>query len=358
MACERQEGQHPDDADDQQELVESEIVEHVVARPLPQACAGRAVEARLGQRAHARVGEQRRRGEVHHHALEPGLDVGRERQPRHLLARHFGQDCGTPEGIGIAAWAALRDTLPVARFHAVHAGLVRRAVGALGHQRKDPKRQVIADLRGQAERPVLDRVAQQHRRDRCRRPDREQQRGRERQAQAAPLHHRDDKDQRHRRHQQQADGVPGRKRQPAGEAGESGKTNRWTQQETRAREQHRREEEEEERVRQDLAAGDDQRHRQRRKNAGDKSDQRRDERAERGDERAGPGIDHRIDQRDRARNVAQRALDAGDQQGKERHSIRHEREIRPKRSGLGQQRAEVPIAARIRLRKERGVAPQ
>ena len=35
-----------------------------------------------------------------------------------------------------------------------------------------------------------------------------------------------------------------------------------------------------------------------------------------------------------------------------------DREVRPKRRGLGQRRAQVPIAARIRLRKERVVAPQ
>ena len=182
-----------------------------MARPLPQACAGRVVEARLGQRAHAWIGEQRRRGEVRHHALEPSLDVGGERQARHLLARHFGQDGGTPEGIGRAAWAALRDTLPVARFHAVHARLVGRAVGALGHQRDDPKRQVIAGLRGQAERSVLDGVAHEHRRDRRSRGDREYQRSRERRAQGAPVNYRDDKDERHRSHQQHADGVPRRK---------------------------------------------------------------------------------------------------------------------------------------------------
>ena len=72
-------------------------------------------------------------------------------------------------------------------------------------------------------------------------------------------------------------------------------------------------------------------------------------------ERAGPGIDHRLNDRDRSRNGAQCALNAGDQQRSERHPVGHGRKCRPKAVGFGQCRAERPGHERVRLRRERAL---
>ena len=141
---------------------------------------------------------------------------------------------------------------------------------------------------------------------------------------------------------------PARRARPVGRA----------QQEAGAGEQQQREEEEEERIGQDLAAEDNERRRQGGENAGDEPDARRHQRAERGNQRAGSGIDHGLNERDRARNVAQRAPNAGEQQRIERHPIGHGQERRPKGLGLRQLGSQRPVEVRIGFSEEGVVAPQ
>jgi hypothetical protein len=112
---------------------------------LPKARARRVVKARFGQRPHTRVGEQRRRGKVHDHALEPSLGVGGKRQARHLFPRQFGLNRCASERIGRFS-RTLRGFLPVAFLHAIHRHLIGRAVGPLRHQRHDPQGEMVAGL--------------------------------------------------------------------------------------------------------------------------------------------------------------------------------------------------------------------
>ena len=202
---------------------------------------------------------------------------------------------------------------------------------------------------------MVNNVAQQHRRDRCRGGDGEQRRGGQRQADAAPLHQRNDEDERHRCPQQQCDGGPLGEGKPSAHASPHGEPRGRAQQKTRAGEQHQGEEEKKERFRQDLRAEHDESHRQCGENASDQCDGWGDQGTERGDERAGRGVDHGLNERDRPGSVAEYMLDARDQQRIKRHAVGHGQERRPKGFPLRQRGAECPITERILLREE-GVA--
>jgi hypothetical protein len=86
--------------------------------------------------------------------------------------------------------------------------------------------------------------------------------------------------------------------------------------------------------------------------------QGRDQGAKRGDERAGPGVDHRLGDRHQPGSLAEAALDRREQQRVERHAVGRREQCRPEAGRLRQRGAERPVGERVLLREERGVALQ
>ena len=143
---------------------------------------------------------------------------------------------------------------------------------------------------------------------------------------------------------------------PAGEAGDNGKSIGWATQETRAGEQHQGEEEEGDRLRQDLGAEHDERHRKRGQNAGDQSDKRRDQGTEGGNEHAGPSVDDGLQDHHNSRDVAENVPDAAEQQRIQRHAVGLRQQRRPEALGSRQLGAEFPVGEAVRLHEEGFVA--
>jgi len=127
-------------------------------------------------------------------------------------------------------------------------------------------------------------------------------------------------------------------------------------QETPACQQHEGEEEEKDGLREDLSAEDNERRRERSQNSGDQPDPRRDQGAERGNERAGPGIDDRLQDCRHPGSIAEHALDAAEQQRIKRHAVGFRHESRPEALRSRQPGAERPIGERVLLREEGIVA--
>ncbi len=171
----------------------------------------------------------------------------------------------------------------------------------------------------------MDGVAQQYRGDGCRDGDAERDGGDCRRHKAAALHQCDGEDERHCCGQQHRDSGARRESKPAGETGAEGELDRRAPQKMRAGEQHHREEEKKQRIGEDLGAEHNECHRHGGKNPGDQSDARGDQSAKRGDKGAGCGVDHRLNERDRAGSVAEYMLDAGEQQRIKRHAVGHRR---------------------------------
>ena len=96
--------------------------------------------------------------------------------------------------------------------------------------------------------------------------------------------------------------------------------------------------------------------RERGQNAGDQSDQRRDQGAERGNEHAGPGVDDGLQDRHHSGDVAENVPDAAEQQRIKRHAVGLRQQRRPEALGSRQPGAEFPVGERVRLRKEGIVA--